>query len=236
MKFGRCRRLRCSRFRRPRRRCVGTVAIRVLPHCEPAWAFRIRSPGQQPRILSFCFLCSSPLLSPPQFTKQNPHRSSHPASPALSANASPPSSRNYFPILRNRIPFAVVLPLSFSLFLSLFSFYLSTNPYAHPFPLYSSSLRFHSTHNFIHLTVTATTFVPSLFHLNRLIVFVSLTQPRIVNHRDPSFLRRTHARIHTYPIDQTLSSLFFKLFLPPFVVNCSFHRDQHTLSFCFIIS
>lgn len=143
VKFGRCRRLRCSRFRRPRRRCVGTVAIRVLPHCEPAWAFRIRSPGQQPRILSFCFLCSPPPLPPPQFTKQNPHRSSHPVSPALpTSNASPPSSRNYFPVLWNRIPFAVVLPLPHPLSLSLFSFHLSTNPYAHPSPLYSSSLRF----------------------------------------------------------------------------------------------
>lgn len=78
--------------------------------------------------------------APPRFAEQNPHRSSHPASPARSANASPPSSRNYFPVLRNRIPFAVLLPLILSF--SLFSFYLSTNPYAHPSPLYSSSLRF----------------------------------------------------------------------------------------------
>lgn len=128
--------------------------------------------------------------------------------------------------------------LSFSL--SLFSLFIS--PPIHTLILLHFTRRlfvFHSAHNFVRLlAVTASTFVPSLFHSNRLIVPVSLTQPRIVNHRGPSFLpARTHARIHTYPIDQTLSSsLSFKLLLPPSLFNCSFHRDQHTLSFCFIIS
>lgn len=117
VKFGRCRRLRCSRFRRPRRRCVGTVAIRVLPHCEPAWAFRIRSPGQQPRILSFCFLCSPPPPSPSPIRRAKP-------SPIV-ASRLPRSFRQCFPSIVAKLlprptkpnPFCRASP-SHSLFLS----------------------------------------------------------------------------------------------------------------------
>lgn len=161
----------------------------------------------------------------------------HQAKPSpIVASRLPRSFRQCFPSIVAKLlprptkpnPFCRASP-SHSLSFSLFSFYLSTNPYAHPSPLYSSSLRFPFRAQRL-LAVTASTFVPSLFHSNRLIVSVSLTQPRIVNHRGPSFLRRTHARIHTYPIDQTLSSLSFKLLLPspPSLFNRSFHRATST--------
>lgn len=72
-------------------------------------------------------------------------------------------------------------------------------PIHHPSPLYSSSLRFpfHTQLYTSILAVTATTFVPSLFRSNSLIVFVSLTRPRIVNHRGPSFHGRTHTRAYS---------------------------------------
>lgn len=163
----------------------------------------------------------------------------HQAKPSpIVASRLPRSFRQCFPSIVAKLlprptkpnPFCRASP-SHSLSFSLFSFYLSTNPYAHPSPLYSSSLRFPFRAQRL-LAVTASTFVPSLFHSNRLIVSVSLTQPRIVNHRGPSFLRRTHARIHTYPIDQTLSSLSFKLLLPP-PLRCStvrsIARPAHTV-------
>lgn len=178
----------------------------------------------------------SPLPFPasPQFTKQNPHRSSHPVSPALSAHASPPSSRNYFPVLRNRIPFAVVLPLPhpLSVSVSVSPLFISP-PIHHPSPLYSSSLRFpfHTQLYTSILAVTATTFVPSLFRSNSLIVFVSLTRPRIVNHRGPSFHGRTHTRAYSTRISiqsTRLCPLFPSTYFSPPPFRCSTVRSSAT--------
>lgn len=143
-------------------------------------------------------------------------------------------SRNYFPVLRNRIPFAVVLPLPhpLSVSVSVSPLFISP-PIHHPSPLYSSSLRFpfHTQLYTSILAVTATTFVPSLFRSNSLIVFVSLTRPRIVNHRGPSFHGRTHTRAYSTRISiqsTRLCPLFPSTYFSPPPFRCSTVRSSAT--------
>lgn len=170
--------------------------------------FEFEAPVNSPE---FSLSASSARSLPSPLPSALPPSAIHQAKPSpIVASRLPRSFRPCFPSIVAKLlprptkpnPFCRSSPSSspsLCLCLCISSLYLSTNPYAHPCPLYSSSLRFpfHTQLYTSILAVTATTFVPSLFRSNSLIVFVSLTRPRIVNHRGPSFHGRTHTRAYS---------------------------------------
>lgn len=204
--------------------------------------FEFEAPVNSPE---FSLSASSARSLPSPLPSALPPSAIHQAKPSpIVASRLPRSFRPCFPSIVAKLlprptkpnPFCRSSPSSspsLCLCLCISSLYLSINPYAHPCPLYSSSLRF-PFHTQLYTSlhaVTATTFVPSLFRSNSLIVFVSLTRPRIVNHRGPSFHGRTHTRAYSTRISiqsTRLCPLFPSTYFSPPPFRCSTVRSSAT--------